>query len=801
LVQVLDDHVTSDPHARIAWRGSAYHQQSALYPVIRHLHRVLQWQEHATPEERLCQMETTLASSGLPLPAVVPLLAALLSLPLPAHYPALSLTPQRQRQQTLETLLAWLAAEARRQPALVIVEDLHWIDPSTLELLSLLIDQAASARLCLVLTTRPEFRPPWPMVAHLTALTLRRFAPGQITRLAAHVAGDKALPPAVLEEIVRKTDGVPLFVEELTKVVLESVLLQEHEDHYALTEPLPPLAIPATLHDALMARLDRLATAKLVAQLGAVIGRTFAYDLVQAVTPLDATTLQAALAQLVEAELVAQRGLPPQATYIFKHALIQDTAYQSLLRSTRQQYHQRIAQILTERFPETTEMQPELLAQHYTEAGLGEQAVFYWQRAGQQALQRSANLEAGQHLTTGLALLATLPETPGRAEQEIDLQLALGSALIATKGNTAPEVEQTYVRARALCAQIGETPQLLPTLRGLCRFYISRGALPTARELGEQLVQFAKHMVDPAHRLDAHDTLGLLLFYLGEYAAARTQLEQGIVLTDPAAQRALVLRYGIAPGVTCLGMAAHTLWCLGYPEQAVRRSQEALALAQALAHAYSLAMGQHWAAWLHQRLRDMPAVREHANALLSLATARGFPLWVGSGIFWQGWILAATGQGEAGLAQMHQGIAAIWAMRSELWRPFGLVLLAEAAGHVGQTEEGLRLLAETLEALEVNAQGDMRAEAHRLRGDLLLRQAIPDATQAEACFQHALDVARRQQAKSWELRAATSLARLWQRQGKRAEAHALLAPVYGWFTEGFDTADLQEAKALLEALT
>jgi class 3 adenylate cyclase len=378
LVQVLQDHVTSAPHARIAWRGSAYHQQSALYPVILHLHRVLHWQEHGTPEERLCQLETTLASSGLPLPEVVPLLAALLALPLPAPYPALTLTPQRQRQQTLETLLAWLAAEARRQPVLVIVEDLHWIDPSTLELLSLLLDQVARARLCLVLTTRPEFRPPWPMVAHLTALTLRRFAPGQITRLAAHVASDKALPPAVLEEIVRKTDGVPLFVEELTKVVLESGLLQEQEDRYDLTGPLPPLAIPASLHDALMARLDRLAAAKLVAQLGAVIGRTFAHALVQAVAPLDAGTLQAALAQLVEAELVAQRGLPLQATYTFKHALIQDVAYQSLLRSTRQQYHQRIAQVLAERFPETAETQPELLAQHYTEAGLTEQAVAYW---------------------------------------------------------------------------------------------------------------------------------------------------------------------------------------------------------------------------------------------------------------------------------------------------------------------------------------------------------------------------------------------------------------------------------------
>ena len=476
LVQVLKDHVAYEPHARIEWRGSSYHQQSALYPVIAHLHRLLQWREDETPQEKLRTLETTLASSGLALPEVVPLLAALLSLPLPAHYPALTLTPQRQRQKTLETLLTWLAAEARRQPVLVIVEDLHWIDPSTLELLSLLIDQVASARLCLMLTARPEFRSPWTMVAHLTALTLRRFAPAQVTRLASHVAGDKALPPAVLEEVVRKTDGVPLFVEELTKVVLESGLLQEQEDRYSLAGPLPPLAIPATLHDALMARLDRLAAAKLVAQLGAVIGRTFAYDLVQAVAPLDAATLQGALAQLVEAELVAQRGMPPQATYTFKHALIQDAAYQSLLRSTRQQYHQRIAQVLAERFPETAETQPELLAHHYTEAGLA--------RAGRRLLA------AGR---------AARPSSARRNPEAVSTSQGTGAARHAprysraypagvrpanrprfchswlTKGNCGPGSGQTYARhAGTVPAQWVRPPQHFPVLWGLVGIYCNQ---------------------------------------------------------------------------------------------------------------------------------------------------------------------------------------------------------------------------------------------------------------------------------------------------------------------------------------
>ena len=394
LVQMLKEHIASAPHIRIEWRGSPYHQQSTLYPVIDHLHRLLRGHQDAAPAEQLRTLEAALTASGLALPEAVPLLAALLSLPLPASYAPLTLTPQRQRQKTLEILLAWLHVEAQRQPVLLIVEDLHWVDPSTLELLSLLMDQCAQMRFCLVLTARLEFHSPWTTVAHFTALTLRRLAPAEVGRLVTHVVGDKAFPPAVLQEVVRKTDGVPLFVEELTKMVLESGLLQEHENRYELPGLLPPLAIPATLHDALMTRLDRLAAVKVVAQLGATIGRTFTYELIQAVAQLDAATLQGALAQLVEAEVVAQRGLLPQATYTFKHALVQDAAYQSLLRSTRQQYHQQIAQVLEARFPDICETQPELLAHHYTEASLSVQAIPSWQRAGQRAMARSGYREA-----------------------------------------------------------------------------------------------------------------------------------------------------------------------------------------------------------------------------------------------------------------------------------------------------------------------------------------------------------------------------------------------------------------------
>ena len=525
-------------------------------------------------------------------------MAALLSLPLPAdRYPPLTLTPQRQKQKTLEALLTWLLALTEQQPVLFVVEDLHWIDPSTLEFLTLLVDQGPTARLLTLLTCRPEFQPPWGLRTHLTPMALQRLPQPQVEAMIARVTGGKALPPAVLQQVVTKTDGVPLFVEELTKTVLESGLLRETEEHYELTGPLPPLAIPATLHDSLMARLDRLATVKAVAQLGAVLGRTFAYELLQAVTPLDEASLQQALARLVDAELLYQRGVPPQATYLFKHALIQEAAYQSLLKSTRQQFHQRIAQVLETRFPASVETQPELVAQHYTAAGCAEQAVLYWQRAGQQASDRSAHLEAISHFTTGIELLKTLPETPERTQQALTLHIALGAALLMTKGHAAPEVEHAYTQARALCQQVGETPELVPVLFGLWRFYLARSQLHTARELGETLLRLAQRAHDPALAVIAHYALGVTWFCLGALPAARQHLEEGIARYTPDQRRAPVFRMGQDLGVACRLYAAWTLWLLGYPEQALARLHDALALAHELSHPFSLAYARCWAAY------------------------------------------------------------------------------------------------------------------------------------------------------------------------------------------------------------
>ena len=817
LVQALKEQVAAEPQRWLTpCQCSSYHQHSALYPMIELLERVvLQFDPHETPEQKLRKLEGHLVQYGLPLAEAVPLHATLLSLPLPDDFTPLTLTPDQQKQQILHVLLTTLLRIAAKQPVLFVMEDLHWADPSTLEFLSLLVDQGPTARILAVFTFRPDFIPPWTGRSHLTQLTVPRLPRRPAEEVICQVAHDKVLPLEVVEQIVTKTDGVPLFVEELTKMVLESGLLQEWEDRYVLTEPLPPLAIPATLHDSLRARLDRLATVKALAQLGATLGREFSYALLQAVSPWDEETLQQGLQQLVEAELLYQRGVPPVATYLFKHVLIQDTAYQSLLRSTRQQYHQRIAQVLEQHFPDTVETQPELLAHHYTEAGVMAQALSYWQRAGQYAVERSAHFEAIAHVTKGLELLQTLPASQVRAQQELALYIALGASLTATAGYGAPEVEHAYTRARVLCQTIGDTPQLIPVLFGLWRFYVQRGQLQTARELGEQCLTLAQRASDPMHLLRAYNTLGVTLFYLGDLQPARMHLEQGDILDDPQMHRAHPFVQD--PVVAYRTYAALVLWLLGYPDQALQKSHEALSLAQELAHPHSLAFTLDLAAWLHQFRREGQIALERAEAALSLGTEQGFALWVAAGMIWRGWALAEQGQGEEGISQMRQGLDAWRATGAVVWQPHVLALLADAYGKSGRTEEGLLVLAEASAVVEKTGEHLSDAELSRLKGELLLQSGaqapeprvspaytpplIPHAEEVEACFGHAVDIARLQQAKSLELRASTSLARLWQTQGKHQDAYDLLAPVYEWFTEGFDTADLIEAKQLLHELS
>jgi predicted ATPase len=626
----------------------------------------------------------------------------------------------------------------------------------------------------------------------------------------------KILPAEVIRQVMTKTDGVPLFIEELLKMILESGLLREEDGRYLLTGPLPPLAIPSTLQDSLMARLDRLAAVREIAQLGSALGREFSYEVIQAVAPMDEGTLQHGLAALVDAELIYQRGHVPQATYVFKHALIRDAAYQSLLRSTRQLYHQQIAQVLEARFPEIKETQPELLAHHYTEAGLHAHAVAYWQHAGQRAIQRSAHVEAIAHLTQGLGLLAMLPDTPERIQDELAFQLSLGTSLLATKGHAAPEVERAYARARRLCQQMGETPQLLLALQGLFTFYLGKAEFQTTRDLGEELLRRESGREQEQVLLIAHRVLAATHFYLGEFALARKHTQEGLARYDPQQHRFLAFQYGQDVGVYCRVYAAWALWMLGYADQALHHIDKSLILARKLSHPFSLAVALNHAAYLHHFRREERAAQERAEEAIALCSEQGFPFYWAMANVVRGRMLAAQPQPEEGIGQTLQGLTAWRHTGAVILVPTFLALLAESYGLAGQPEEGLTVLDEALGLADTNGECWWKAELYRRKGELWLIKAIRKgnlannpgapssgavaAQQAEICFRQSLDVARGQQAKSLELRAAMSLSQLWQRRGQLTEARHLLAPIYGWFTEGFETADLQEAKVLLEEL-
>ena len=800
LVQELKEYTAAEAPGSVECRCSPHSQNSALAPVIEHLQRVLGFERNESLDTKRHKLEQLLTRYHFSLLDNVPLLASLLSLPVADYYPPLQFSPQKQKEKTFEFLLTWLRTDTEQQPTCVIFEDLHWADPSTLEFLTLLVEQVATMQALLILTFRPEFTSPWPSRAHMLSLHLNHLPEAEIAIMTQHVAG-KVLPPEVVRQLVTKTDGVPLFIEELTKTVLESGHLQETGDRYELASPLQEVTIPATLQDSLRARLDRLNTAQEVAQVGATIGREFSYELAQAVAPLDEEILQQGLRQLVAVDLISQRGMPPQARYVFKHALIQDSAYQSMLRSTRQQYHRQIAQVLEERFTEITETQSELVAHHYTEAGLREQAIPHWQQAGQRAGQRSANIEAVRYLTQALESLRTLPETPEHAHQELTLQVALGAPLIATRGYASPELEKVYTRAQELCREIGETPELFPIIYGLCAFYIVRADLPRAYEMAEQLLRLSQNVQDSSLLILAHRAMGTYLYSFGEdFVQGHKHFAQGLALYNPQQHGSLRLRYGADPGLVCRNFSASTLWLLGYPDQALKTIQDALSVAQELPpHPYSVAGVLHTAIQVSLFRREQKPAAEYAEAMLALSTDNGLAPIVALAQIWKGRSLAEQGRGREGIAQIQQGLNTNSDIGTEINKPYYLSLLAEAYREASLPQEGVITLTKALDAANKTGDRFYEPELYRLQGELLLQQCKAQE-ETEDCFQQALQAARRQQAKSLELRAATSLARLWQQQGKTTHARELLSPVYHWFTEGFDTVDLQDAKALLDEL-
>jgi class 3 adenylate cyclase/predicted ATPase len=799
LIEALREQVSKKEHIWITLRCSPYHANSTLYPIIEHLKRLMGWQQGDGVEEKLEKLETALTGQSLPLEKTVPLYAELMSLTLPENrYAPLALSAVRQREQTLDALAGWLLEEAERLPLLVVWEDLHWADPTTLELLGICIEQAPTVSMLNVLVYRPVFVPPWPQRSHMTPITLTRLERPEVCMLIMSHTGGKNLPEDVVEHIVDKTDGVPLFVEELTKAILESDLLCEGTDHYALTGVLSKLAIPATLQDSLMARLDRLPGIREIAQLGAVLGREFSYDMMLAISPVEEANLQKGLDQLVDVELLYVQGRRPQAKYIFKHALVQDAAYHSLLRRSRQQYHRQLAEALEADFPDIVKTHPELLAHHYTEAGLAESAIGYWQRAGEQALKYSANLESIAHCAKGLDCVKTLPRSTALERQELALQITIGVPLIATKGYGAPEAAAHYHRARELCERLRETHQLLPVIYGQWLDSAAHGDYRIARGFGEELLHFAEQQEEVGPVVVGHRTIAWTDLLLGELSSSQSHADQGLSLYEDEQQRALAFQYAHDSKVALLGCRACLEWLKGYPERALDTSREAIAHARHLNHSTSLAYALCYSGVMPMAFRREPlAVVTGADELIELSENQAFPSRYTIGTVFRGWSLAHCGCAEEGIALMQGALADLDQVNLNYALTFYVALLVDATLANGLVQEASRTLDKAFDLVERTRERWWEAELHRLRGQSLVK-ATGRTHEAEICYQNALRIAREQGARSLELRAATSLAQLWRDQNKGQDALDLLAPVYDWFTEGFDTPDLKDAKALLE---
>ena len=794
LIRTVKQHLINEGVVKLELRCSAFHQQSAQFPFILHLQRVFEFAPSDPPGQKLGKMEAVLAGYDFALQEIVPLLAALLSVPLPAGaYPPLDLSPARQKQRTQEVLIEWLLQESRRQPLLLIWEDLHWADPSTLEVLDGLIERIPSAQVCLLLTFRPYYQPRWSGDPRWTQLSLDRLERPQVEALIDEVTGGKKLPASVVEQLVDKTDGVPLFVEELTKMVLESGWVRATEEGYQLAGPLPSLAIPSTLQDSLMARLDHLAEAKVVAQLGATAGRKFAYDLLASVAVIDEHALRQGLKKLVQAELIHQRDQPPGSLYVFKHALIQDAAYQSLLRSTRQEYHAKIARALEERFPEMITTHPELLAHHLTEAGADEPAIDCWHRAGVRAAERSENAEAISHLSVGLRVLERLPPGDHRDRRELELTAAIGVPLLTTKGNGAPEVEQAYTRAWELCRQIGDSPELFRVTYGVHAFYVGHTELEKASQLADQLLRLAGD--EPALLVPAHWARGLSAYFFGELSAAKESNEAGVALYEQRFHADHALRYGADFGVISLAYLSWYLWLLGDLEGSLARSTEACELADELNHPLSDVRAKLWRAFLLHYRRELGASRAQAEEVIAVSREQGFGLWLIMGQILRGYALVFEDRAAEGVGELERAIETNRKTGFSLNDSYFLALLAEGYRIADRLAEARGTLDRALAHAESTGESLWLAELHRQRGLLELAEAGAFDDRAEASFLAALEQARRQGARSLELRAALDLARLWRVRGKVEAARELLGTVTGAFDEASDAPDLRVARA------
>jgi class 3 adenylate cyclase/predicted ATPase len=806
LTAALLEGLTCEPHTRLRYFCSPQRANSALYPIIGQMERAAGLAHDDKPRAKLDKLDAVLAQTSTSIHDAT-LFAEMLSLPNDGRYPSLELPPQQRRQRTLEALISQIEALTRQNPVLMIFEDAHWTDPTSLEVFGRVVDQIATLRGLLIVTFRPEFAPPWIGQSHVTALTINRLTQREVSALIDRVVGNKPLSTSIRQDIVERTDGIPLFVEEITKAVLEA----ESEgagQRTVSTMPSRVHAVPASLHASLMARLDRLGPAKEVAQIGAAIGRQFSHTLLASVLRKTEAELGSALDRLIQAGLLFRQGVPPHSTYLFKHALVQDAAYGTLLREPRRALHARIAETFESQFAEIAESQPELLAHHFTEAGLVEKAAGLWGKAGQQSLTRSALVEATAQLNRALAQLATLPGTAVLRREQIKLQVGLANALIHTKGYAAPDTKASFDRARVLIERaeaLGETledPLLLFSV--LYGFWVANLVAfdgDAVRELAMQFLALAERQSTTVALMIGHRLMGISLLLTGDIAEGRAHFDQAIALYDPAEHRTLATRFGQDAGVTILSFRSMALWVLGHPAAALADADQALEGAVQIGQAATLMLALTLALRINIYCGNYTAANALSDKLVALAEEKSASLWKAAGMMDQGFLLALTGEARNAVQVITSAIAAWQSTGSTLWMPLFLTFLARAFAELDHFNDAWRCIEEAMTTAERTKERWCEAEVHRTAGEITLMSPERDVAKAEAYFERALAVARAQQAKSWELRAAMSMSRMWRDLCKRQQARDLLAPIFGWFTEGFDTLDLKDAKALLDELT
>ena len=804
LTAALMERLVSEPHTRLRYFCSPQHTDSALYPIISQMERAAGFAHDDTVQAKLDKLDAVLAQSLAPRQDAA-LFADMLSLPNDGRYPTLDLPPQQRRQRTLGALTTQAEALSRQKPVLMIFEDVHWIDPTSLEVLGRATDRIRTLGVLLIVTYRPEFQPPWIGQPQVAVLTLSRLGKRDIDAMIERVVGNRSLPDNIRQDIVERTDGVPLFVEEMTKAVLETGSEAAAAQAISMA-PSPALALPASLHASLMARLDRLGQAKDVAQIGAAIGREFSHALLAAVVRQPERELDATLDRLIDAGLLFRQGLPPHASYLFKHALVQDAAYSTLLREPRRALHAHIAETLESGFADVAENQPEILARHCTEAGLTAKAASFWDKAGQRSLERSALVEAAEQFTRALEQMEALPTTSSLRREQIKLQVALVSALFHVKGMAALETKAAAEKARLLIEQaeaLGEPPEdPLLLFSVLYSFWVVNYVAfkgDTLRELAAQFLSLAEKQGATVPLMVGHRLMGVSLACTGDPASARHHYDRALSMYDPAVHRAFDMRFTTDIRAAILFFRSLTLWLLGYPNGALADVGQALTDAHELGHA-STTMGTLNNVILTLTLcGDYAGADEKANQLTALAHEKG-PFWKPPAGLAHGCVLALTGKASDAIQILTSAITMFRATGSTWSLPFRLACLAKSHTELGQFEDAWRCIEEAITAVKETGERWCEAEVNRVAGEIALLSPGPEKAKAEEYFDRALEIARAQQAKSWELRASMSLARLWRDQGKRDEAREMLAPVYGWFTEGFDTLDLKDAKALLQEL-